>query len=38
MPLYKNAADGFTSGGLYNTRGMTSVDYSQAVIKDAAEI
>ena len=37
MPLYKNAADGFTSGGLYNTRGMTSVDYSQA-IKDAAEI
>ena len=36
MPAYKYWTDGFTVGGLYNTRGMNSADYGESM-KAAAQ-
>lgn len=33
LPVAKYAADGFTSAGIYNTLGMSTVDYSEQIIE-----
>lgn len=33
LPVAKYAADGFTSAGVYNTLGMSTVDYSEQIVE-----